>query len=53
MNHDAELRATDMKKLDEQVRNHIEKTNTASKARANKPRKKMEFILGDLVCLHL
>jgi len=32
-----------MKRLHEQVRNHIEKTNAAYKAQANKHRKKMEF----------
>jgi len=38
-----------MKKLYEQVRNHIEKINTACKARANKHMKKVEFNPGDLV----
>jgi len=42
-----------MKKLHEQVKNHIEKTNVAYKARANKHRKKMKFSPRDLVWLHL
>jgi len=51
VNQDAKLRAKEMKKLHEQVRNHIENTNAASKARANKHRKEMEFSPRDLVCL--
>ena len=42
-----------MKRLHEQIRNHIEKTNAAYKARANKHRKKLEFYPGDLVWLYL
>jgi len=49
MNHDAELRAKMMNKLHKQVRNHIENTNAAYKARTNKHRKKMEFNTEDLV----
>ena len=52
MNHDAELRAKEMK-MQERVRNHINKTNVAYKARASKHRKKMEFNIRDLVWLHL
>lgn len=35
------------------MRNHIEKTNAVYKARANMDRKKVEFVRGDLVWLHL
>jgi len=45
--------AKSQKKLHEQVRNHIEKTDVAYKVRVNKHRKKMEFSLRDLVWLHL
>jgi len=50
---EAETRAKEMKKLHEQIRNQIEKTNEAYKAKANKHRKSLEFKLGDLVWLHL
>ena len=42
-----------MKKLHEQIRNQIEKTNEAYKAKANKPRKSLEFKPGEFVWLHL
>ena len=53
ISYDAKLIAIEMKKLHEQVKNHIEKTNVAYKARANKHRKKMKFSPRDLVWLHL
>ena len=53
LNYEAKDRAKEMNKLHEQVKNHIEKTNTAYNARVNKHRKKTEFNLGDLVWLHL
>jgi len=49
---EAETRAKEMKKLHEQIRNQIEKTNEAYKTRANKHRKALEFKPGDLVWLH-
>jgi len=39
VSYDAELRAKDMKKFHEQVRNYIEKANVAYKARASKHKK--------------
>ena len=53
VNHDAELRAKEIKNLHEQVGNRIGKANTAYKARVNKHKKKMEFNPRDLVLLHL
>jgi len=53
VNHDAELRNKEMKRLHEQVTKNVEKTNATYKAKANKYKKKMEFIPGDLVWLHL
>jgi len=50
---EAETRAKEMRKLHDQIRNQIEKTNEAYKARANKHRKQLEFQPGDLVWLHL
>jgi len=50
---EAETRAKEIKKLYEQIKNQIEKTNEAYKARANKHRKQLEFKPGDLVWLHL
>jgi len=49
----AETGAKEMKKLHEQIRNQIEKTNEAYKAKANKHRKSLEFKPEDLVWLHL
>jgi len=42
-----------MKKLHEQIRGQIEKTNEAYKAKAYKHNKQLEFKPGDLVWLHL
>ena len=50
---EAETRAKEMKKLHKQIRNQMEKTNEAYKAKANKHRKSLEFKPGDLVWLHL
>jgi len=50
---EAETRAKEMRKLHNQIRNQIEKTNEAYKARANKHSKHLEFQPGDLVWLHL
>jgi len=50
---EAETRAKEMRKLHDQIRNQIEKTNEAYKARANKHRRQSEFQPGDLVWLHL
>ena len=50
---EAETRAREMKKLHKQIRNQIEKTNEAYKAKANKYRKSLEFKPRDLVWLHL
>ena len=53
VSHDVKLRAKEMKKLYEQVRNNIEKTKADYKVRVNKHRKKIRFNPGDLVWLHL
>ena len=50
---EAETKAKEMKKLHEQIRSHIEKTNEAYTARANKHRRQLEFEPKDLVWLHL
>ena len=50
---EAENRAKEMRKLHEQIRGHIKRTNEAYKARANKHRRQLEFKPGDLVWLHL
>ena len=50
---EAKARAKEMKKLHEQIRVQIKKTNEAYKAKADKNRKQLEFKLGDLVWLHL
>jgi len=42
-----------MKKLHEQIRGQIEKTNEAYKAKENKHRKQLELKLGELVWLHI
>jgi len=47
--HAVELRAKEMKKLHEQIRNRIKKTSLAYKARENKHTNKLEFSPGDLV----
>jgi len=49
---EAETRAKEMRRLHDQIKNQIEKTNEAYKARANKHRKPLEFQPGDLVWLH-
>jgi len=46
---EAETKAKEMKKLHEQIRIQIEKTNEAYKAKANKHRKPLEVKPGDLV----
>jgi len=51
-----ETRAKEMKKLHEQIRGRIEKTNEANKAnkaKANKHRRQLEFKPRDLLWLHL
>jgi len=42
-----------MRKLHDQIRNQIERTNEAYKAKANKHKRQLEFKPGDLVWLHL
>ena len=44
VSYDAELIAKEIKKLHEQVRNHIKKANTAYKARANKHRANASYM---------
>ena len=53
VHHEGKLRATEMKRLYEQIRNRINKTNAAYKTRVNKHRKKLEFNPGNPVWLHL
>jgi len=50
---EAETRAKEMRKLHDQIRNQIKKTNEAYKASANKHKRQLEFKPGDLVWLHL
>ena len=50
---EAETRAKKMKKLHEEIRGQIERTNEAYNARANKHHKQLEWKSGDLVELHL
>ena len=50
---EAKIRAKEMKKLHEQIRVQIEKTNEAYKAKANKNKKQLEFKPRYLVLLHL
>jgi len=49
VSYEAEERAKEMKKLHQQIRAKIEKTNEMYKARANKHRKALTFKPGDLV----
>jgi len=49
---EAKTRAKEIRKLHDQIRNQIEKTNEAYKARENKHRRQLEFQPGDLVWLH-
>ena len=53
VSYEAEERAKEMKKLHEEIRAKIEKTNEMYKARANKHRKAITFKPGDLVWIHL
>ena len=46
VSYEAEKRAKEMKKLDQQIRAKIEKTNEMYKARAHKHRKALTFKLG-------
>jgi len=50
---EVETRAKEIRKLHDQIRNQIEKTNEAYKANVNKHRRQLEFQPGDLVWLHL
>ena len=53
VSYEAEEKAKEMKKLHQEIRAKIEKTNEMYKARANKHRKAITFKPGDLVWIHL
>jgi len=53
VSYEAEEKVKEMKKLHQQIRAKIEKTNEMYKVRANKHRKALTFKSRDLVWLHL
>jgi len=50
---EAEKRAQEIKELHKQVRARIGRANEHTKAQANKSRRDIQFLLGDLVWIHL
>jgi len=48
VNYEAELRAKDMRKLYDQIKEHIERANATYKERANKSYAQLEFKPRDL-----